>query len=97
MDVRFRNRRLARCFERESEAVRAFGPTVGRLYRQRVILIRNSRTFESLFTYRHLRLHPLTGDRRGLYAMNITGPWRLVLSVDNDTVIFEEVSNHYDD
>jgi len=44
-----------------------------------------------------LRIHPLSGERANQYAMTLAGRWRLVFTVDGDTVTVEEVSNHYDD
>jgi len=47
---------------------------------------------------RHLRLHQLTGDRQGQWALDLTERWRLVVGVPApDTVMIEEVSQHYGD
>ena len=53
-----------------------------------------------LYAIRALRLHPLTGRRKGQLAMTLTGRWRLIVTVGSDamTVVrVEEVSKHYDD
>lgn len=97
MDVRFRTSRLKRCFERESEAYRTWGQVVGERYIRRIYTIRNTRTFAELYNYHVLNLHPLTGDRSGMYAIRLTGQWRLLISLRDDIVTIEEVSNHYDD
>jgi proteic killer suppression protein len=30
-----------------------------------------------------LRLHELSGDRKGTWAMNVNGPWRITFTYDN--------------
>ncbi len=54
-------------------------------------------TFEDLFTLRALRLHPLHGDRAGFFAVDLGPQRRLVISRSDDSIMVEEVSNHYDD
>ena len=53
--------------------------------------------FDDLFAAASLHVHPLTGGRMGQYAMTLQGRWRLIVTVENDRVVVEEVSNHYDD
>jgi proteic killer suppression protein len=47
-----------------------------------------------------LRCHPLKGDQSGQYAVNITGFYRLIFSLEGETLEIariKEVSKHYDD
>jgi proteic killer suppression protein len=47
-----------------------------------------------------LRCHPLKGNRKGQYAVKLTGFYRLIFTVDGDCLdiaLIEEVSKHYDD
>ncbi|MCF7845490.1 MAG: type II toxin-antitoxin system mRNA interferase toxin, RelE/StbE family [Candidatus Pacebacteria bacterium] len=42
-----------------------------------------------------LKNHPLTGDRKGQYSINITGDWRAVYFLqDKNTVIFLDIDIH---
>ena len=97
MKVVFRNRSLERCFVSLNEANQTWGQDVGRRYIQRVALLLDAGRFDDLFTAATLHLHPLSGDRRGQYAMTLQGRWRLIVTVERDTIIVEEVTNHYDD
>ena len=97
MKVQFRTRLLQRCAQEESLAHREWGPDVGRAFLRRIATIRNVSEFRKLFDIASLRLHPLTGDRQGSYAMTISGRWRLIVTVEGDTAIIEEVSHHYGD
>ena len=78
-------------------AYREWGTDVGRAYLRRVAVINNVSEFSKLFDINTLRLHPLMGDRQGYYSLTLSGRWRLILSVEEDAVVIEEVSNHYGD
>ena len=99
MEVEFASNRLAQCYEQSSHAVRLWGLAVARKYITRVGELHAAPTFDSLWSIRALRLHPLKGRRLGQYAMDLTGQWRLIVTQGSaaDQVRVEEVTNHYDD
>ena len=98
MEVRFRTRRLERCFERIGLAVREWGPDAGARYVERVRIIRRARSFDDLYGFRALALHPLHGDRHGQFALRLTGRMRLIVERGDDrgTVIVAEVVDYHD-
>lgn len=96
MEVRFRSRQLERAFTLSGIAMRVWGQRVGLRYVHRIALILDVEEFSHLFAFASLRLHPLTGERQGQYAMTLAGRWRLILSLEGSVVVIEEVSNHYD-
>ena len=79
MDLIFRTRRLQRCFQEEKEAIRSWGPDVGRRYFERVNFILAADHWDDLFTFQFLALHPLRGDRQGQFAARLTGGYRLIM------------------
>ncbi len=100
MEFRFRTKALGRQYAESRRAVRAYGEQVARRFVARVNIIRASRSLDELFAQRALACHPLLGDRKGQYAMKLTGRYRLIFTVErgNVTVVcIEEVSKHYDD
>lgn len=98
MDVEFGSRGLERCYQREGEAARAWGPQVGRRYIQRVNLLYVVERFQDLFAFQSLRLHPLKGEREGEWALALHGRWRLILVKDDERkVTIKEVISHYGD
>lgn len=100
MEINFRTRKLAKCFADSKQAVKAFGKDVARKYIQRVNLIKASNSLEEIERLPGLRCHELKGKRRGQYAVNLTGFYRLIFSLEGHTlnvVMIEEVSKHYDD
>lgn len=97
MEIEFADRQLERRYEVPAEAQRAWGDVVARKFVQRVNQLRAARHQREVYALRALRLHQLTGDRSGRWAMTLHGSWRLEITFAAETAIIEGVSNHYDD
>lgn len=100
LEIRFRTRHLEQCFLELKVATRAFGADVARRYIQRIQIIKAARSADELRSFPGLRFHPLAGDRRGQFAMNLTGFYRLIITLQGaqlEIVQIEEVSKHYGD
>ena len=99
MEVIFRTNELRRCYEETSRAVRRWGPDVGRTYIHRIQMLYAVIDFHDAYQRPALRLHPLRGSQRGELSIYLTGRWRLIVTPGSseDSVMIEEVSNHYDD
>lgn len=100
MDISFRTKQLEKCFRESRAAVRAFGKEVARRYIQRIQLIEAARDLEELRRLPGLRFHALGGDRTGEYAINLTGFYRLIVTIEGSSVQvvhIKEVSKHYGD
>lgn len=100
MIVRFKTRQLEVCYQEYRRANRAYGEQVARKYIQRINLIQQARQFDDLLRLPGLRCHALQGDRKGQYAINLTGFYRLIFRLTGnqlEIVMIEEVSKHYGD
>ena len=99
MEVGFRTARLRRNYEDSGKAIQEWGPDVGRSYITRINMLSELKDFQAAYRVRTFRLHPLRGGRRGELSIDLVGRWRLIVTKGDteDTVIIEEVSNHYDD
>ena len=100
MQVEFRNKKLERCFTSQQQAFRAWGDVVGKKYIQRIGILQVSANLDVLCSLPGLKCHPLKGERKGQYAISLTGFWRLIITFRDDrfeVVCVEEVSKHYDD
>jgi toxin HigB-1 len=98
--VVFRTRKLEKEYADGRLAIKAYGEQVGRKYVQRVSIIRSARDFETLKGLPGLNCHSLKGDRKGQWAIKLTGFMRLIVRLVGDApeiVRVEEVSKHYDD
>ena len=97
MEVRFASRSLERRYTQGQEAIRAWGPQVGRRYVQRVGVLLEALDVSELHGYRALGFHPLRGNRRGQHALRLTGQMRLIVTViDERTVRVEEVTDYHE-
>ena len=65
----------------------------------RVLALQSARDFEDVRRLTALRAHRLTGTRRGQWALDLTGRWRLIIdvSLDGKEATIVEVSHHYGD
>ena len=99
MEVAFRTKRLRQSYEESERAVRQWGADVAQKYITRVNELHRAKDFRAAYDLRGLRLHPLKGDKKGRLSIYLTDRWRLIVTKGGteESVIVEEVSNHYDD
>lgn len=100
MEIRFKTNPLQKCYERSQFAVRKFGDEVARRYVQRINIIQQANDIDELMRLPGLRCHTLKGDRAGQFAVKLTGFYRLIFTLEGDSltiVRIEEVSKHYGD
>ena len=100
MRIEFKTKKLEKCYRESKYAIRQFGNDVARRFIERITIIRNTKTIEELQTLPGLRCHPLKGNRKGQWAVKLTGYYRLIFTLrgdELDIVRIEEVSKHYED
>ena len=71
---------------------------MGRRYIERVQLLQEIPSVESLFSIRALGFHPLRGDRRAQFAVRLTGRMRLIIErgPGEESVTVVEVVDYHD-
>jgi proteic killer suppression protein len=72
MEIRFKSKKLERCYRESRLAIREWGHEVGEKYIQRINLMKAAKAVDELMEMRVLGCHPLKGDRQGHYAMKLT-------------------------
>ncbi len=104
MEIRFKTKKLEKQHLKYKEAEKAYGLAVAKKYIQRINILKSAKSFDDLYQMQTLRFHPLTGNRKGEYAIKLTGYWRLIITNDGDIDAakvdiekIEEVSDHYGD
>lgn len=100
MDVEFRTKKLKAEYLDSRKAAKSYGQQVGRKYVLRINLIKKARDLAEIKRLPGLRCHELKGKRKGQYAVDLTGFYRLIFTLKGsilDIVRIEEVSKHYDD
>ena len=79
MEIGFRNSQLRRLCEEEKQATRRLGPDCARKLRGR---LSDLEAVACVTDLQAGRPHPLTGDREGQFALDLSGGYRLVFSPD---------------
>lgn len=100
MKISFKTAKLQKEYADHRKAVKSYGESIARKYIQRVNLLKQARDLDEVKTLPGLNCHPLKGDRKGQWAVKLSGFYRLIFTVSGDTfnlARIEEVSKHYDD
>ncbi len=100
MEIQFKTNALQKQYKYSKEAIKAYGEQVGRKYILRINIIKESKNIDELKSISVLRCHALKGNRKGEWAINITGYYRLIFTLrgeDLEIARIEEVSKHYDE
>ena len=100
MQVNFRTNKLEKQYLKKTEAIKAYGPEVAKKYILRINILKSAKCFDDLYLIPTLDFHPLSGERKGQFAIKLTGFYRLIITNDGevfDIVKIEEVSKHYGD
>jgi toxin HigB-1 len=88
----FRHRGLERLFEKDNTR----GVRQGHVARlRRILVFLNRATGPQAMNIPGFRLHQLIGDRKGTWAVNVSGNWRVTFAFDgNDAVDVDYVDYH---
>lgn len=100
MEVKFKTNKLQKQYQNHKEAIKAYGLQIAKKYINRIDILKSAKSFDDLYKIPQLKFHPLSGNRKGEFAISLTGYWRLIITNDGDTfdiAKIEEVSDHYGD
>ena len=86
MDITFQTRRLERTFNSERELQRAYGNRMAQTIQSRLAVLEAAYTLSEAGDRSALRLHQLTGGRRGQFAIDLVHPYRLILAPSHSPV-----------
>jgi toxin HigB-1 len=81
LEIRFKNKKVRELCERRDVAERQLGPVCARKLRARLSDLEAVNRVTDLQTGNP---HPLKGDRRGQFALDLAGGWRLVFAPAHD-------------
>ena len=100
MNISFKTTRLQKEYQDQRKAAKSYGEPIARKYIQRVNLLKQARDLDEVKLLPGLGCHPLKGNRKGQWAVKLSGFYRLIFTVSGAVLDFariEEVSKHYDD
>ena len=82
MILGFRHKGLDRFFRRGD--ARGIDPRHAAKLRRILSLLAQAEGLEDLRPFSFLRLHPLKGTKRGRWAVDVSGNWRLTFSINSE-------------
>jgi toxin HigB-1 len=102
MIVRFNNGYLQKLYEgREVPGKPKYTQSVILKFKKTVLMLQNAGSIRELRQFRGLNFEALKGDFKGYYSVRVDLYYRLILSVENDSVIvtdiliIEDLTKHY--
>lgn len=86
MEICFRSRVLQKTCSKEGEAVKRLGAKMAGKVMQRMMELQAAETLADLSRLPPARCHELTGDRKGVFSVDLDHPYRLLFVPDHDPV-----------
>jgi proteic killer suppression protein len=102
MIVEFNNSYLQKIFEgKQVTGKPKYSQDVILKYKKTVLMLQNTESIKELRKFRGLNFEALKGDFKGYYSVRVDLQYRLILSIEKDSVvvadvlIIEDLTNHY--
>lgn len=92
LDIAFKNRKLEKIFNSESELQKAYGKPLARKIMMRLEVLGEAKNLASISTEPPHRRHLLRGDRGGQFAVDLDQSCRLVFKPNHDPITHTEDS-----
>ncbi|GLC27772.1 hypothetical protein rosag_42850 [Roseisolibacter agri] len=86
MELHFKSRKLEKSCSVERESVRMWGAERSRVVRRRLAELAAAESLAVISCLPPARLHPLSGDRDGQFAVDVQHPFRLVFEPYQDEI-----------
>jgi len=86
MDITFASRKLEKAFNEEASLKRAFNARMVRAIVLRMAVLRGAKALSLVPSIKPVRCHPLLGDKKGQYAVDLIHPFRLVFRPNHQPV-----------
>lgn len=79
MEVYFTSKKLQKYLSTHTEIIKRYGQQNGIRIEQRLTQLKAANNLEQMNSIPGARLHPLKGNRKGEYAIDVIHPFRIVL------------------
>lgn len=84
MELVFKTRKLAKNCSSQKLMIKEYGADRAKFLKMRLISLMSAIDLSIVATLPRLNFHPLLGNRRGQYAVNVLSNWRLILEIAED-------------
>lgn len=86
MQITFKTKKLKRIVDSSKDLFRVYGEVRGKRIRNRMSVLRAATCLEEVPVEKPDRRHELSHDRKGQFAVDITGNYRLVFEPNNNPI-----------
>lgn len=93
LDVKYKSNKLSKVCTDFAYAKKEYGERMATLIHQRVNEIKAATSVEMLVQFSIGRCHPMQGNRKGEYTMDLVHPYRLIFENNNQEVQFVRIIN----
>lgn len=94
MEIAFKDKKLGEMVVDQKRLVRALGLRRAQLLLLRLSQMEAARNTDVLMTSRG-HYHSLVGDRKGQWACNLDQPYRLIFTIEGNTIIIQEIIDYH--
>lgn len=91
MDINYKSNKLEKQCTELSKAQKEFGKQIAVKLFQRINEFKASSNLKDMEKIRSARLHELSGKRKGQYAVDLTGNYRLIFTADDGNIKLEKI------
>ena len=102
MVIKFNKDYLQKIFEgKQVTGKPKYGQDVILKYKKTVLMLQNTESIQELRKFRGMNFEALKGNFKGYYSVRVDLQYRLILSIEKDSVvitdvlIIEDLTNHY--
>ena len=98
IEIHYRTTKLKKVCENAETATKEYGNEMAEKIHLRIDQIASADNVEMLVRYHIGRCHPLVGNRKGQYAMDLCHPYRLVFTKEDDktvSVLIENIEDYH--
>ena len=86
VEITFRDRSMQKACSSEKGSVKRWGAENARRIRQRLADLQAFSSLADVPATPPFRCHPLKGERKGQFAIDVRQPYRLIFDIDHDPV-----------
>lgn len=87
MRIIFHSSKMHKACSSDREMIKVYGPEIGKKLQQRLSELGAAPTMDQIPSY--ARCHPLTGDLKGYYAVDLAHPCRLIFKPCTDDQVLK--------
>ena len=84
MIITFKNRKLKKIFNSETELYKKYGKENGRIIMRRMMVLKSALSLNEVATRKPDRRHELKGKKHGQFAVYLKHPFRLIFKPNYD-------------